>query len=158
VHHSVFRSTQWRAIDGDVLSAPRVHDFAVIWDEDHDVRVIGVAERLHLAGLLWPVCFIGERKGSVTLLLDYMAGPEVFADEGVWIDRIREVASSAGGDEWRVEIGMFQHLVDADEGTPQTDPAGIIPEPRERVLPYLQAIDALWQVGDREEPGGFDRP
>lgn len=154
VHHSVFRSTQWRAIDGDHLRAPRIHDFAVIWDDDHDERVIRVAERLHMEGLLWPVVFIGERKGVVTLLLDYMGGPELFADESVWIDKIRKVASHADDtDDWQVELGMYQRLVALDEGS-QTDPRRIIPEDEARVVPYLQSIDVLWLLGDREDTYG----
>jgi hypothetical protein len=41
----------------------------VIWDEDHDERVIGVVERMYFAGLLHPVLFVGERKGSLTVVL-----------------------------------------------------------------------------------------
>lgn len=156
VHYSVFRSTQWRAIDGDHLRAPRIHDFAVIWDEDHDERVIHVAERLHMAGLLWPVVFLGERKGVLTVLLDYMAGPNLFMDESVWIEKIRDVASQADDtDDWQVEIGMFHRMVVLDEGT-QTDAKRIIPEDETRVILYLQAIDVLWQLGDREEAYGED--
>lgn len=155
VHHSVFSSTQWRAIDGDHLRAPRIHDFAVIWDEDHDERVIRVAERLHIEGLLWLVVFIGERKGVVTLLLVYMDGPEVFTDESVWIDRLRKVAGHTEDvDDCQVEIGIYQRLVEIDESS-QTDPVHIIPVDRERVVPYLQAIDAPWLLGDREDAYGM---
>ena len=87
-----------------------------------------------------------------------MGGPDVFVDESVWIDRIREVASRADDtDDWQVELGMFHRMVALEEGT-MTKPMRIIPEDAERVVPYLQAIDVLWQLGDREEPGGFDRP
>lgn len=154
VHHSIFRSTQWRAIDGDQLTAPRIHDFAVIWDEDHDERVVRVAERLHMAGLLWPVVFIGERKGVVTLLLDYMGGPELWQDETVWLDRMRKVASHADDtDDWGVDIGMYQRMVVFEEGA-RTDPKRIIAEDPARVIPYLQAIDVLWLLGDREDAYG----
>ncbi len=154
VHYSVFRSTQWRAINADHLTAPRIHDFAIIWDEDHDERVIRVAERLHMEGLLWPVVFMGERKGEVTLLLDYFGGPEVFAGNAGWIDKIRKVAACADEtDHWHVEIGMYQRLFDIEAGS-QTDPKRIIPEESERVVPFLQAIDVLWQIGYREDAYG----
>ncbi|MBM3548872.1 MAG: hypothetical protein FJX54_18165 [Alphaproteobacteria bacterium] len=68
-HHSVFRSMQSRDINGSRLENRRIHDFAIIWDEDHDTRVISVVERLHLTGLLWPIVFIGERKGVLTIFL-----------------------------------------------------------------------------------------
>lgn len=154
-HHSVFRSTQWRAIDGDHLTAPRIHDFAVIWDEDHDTRVIRVVERLHMEGLLWPVVFVGERKGVVTLLLDYMGGPDVFVDASTWLDKIREVASKADDDDWAVEIGMYHRMVVIEEGT-QTTPLRIIPDDPARVVLYLQSIDVMWQLGDREDAYGAD--
>lgn len=154
VHHSVFRSTQWRAIDGDHLTAPRIHDFAVIWDEDHDERVVRVAERLHMAGLLWPLVFIGERKGVVTLLLDYMGGPELWQDETVWLDKIHNVASHADDtDNWEVEIGMYHRMVVLEEGT-QTNAIRIVPEDETRVVLYLQAIDVLWLLGNREDAYG----
>jgi len=150
-HHSVFRTMQWRGIDGQKLEQGRIHDFAVIWDTDHDERVVKVAERLHLAGLLFPVVFIGERKGVMTLLLDYMGGPEVFADEVGWTAKIEAVAEDASDDDgWQVVIGMYQRWEEVDEPT-QTNPAGMIGTHPAKAIAYLQGIDALWELGAKSE-------
>jgi hypothetical protein len=44
---------------------------------------------------------------------------------------------------------MYDRLIELGENT-QTDPKSIIPEDPARVVPYLQAIDVLWLLGDRE--------
>ena len=62
-HYSVFRSVEWLDVTRSPLELPEMHDFAVIWDEDHDTRVINVIERIYLSGLLSPIQFVGERKG-----------------------------------------------------------------------------------------------
>jgi hypothetical protein len=68
-HYSVMRVPIWR----DTLLRPMhqgaMLDFAIIWDEDHDERVLKVIERIYFAGLLAPVRFIGERKGTLSVLI-----------------------------------------------------------------------------------------
>ena len=68
-HYSVFRCAESRDVSWSPVSPAQVHDFAVIWDEDHDTRVIAVAEALYAEGVLAPVQFIGERKGNLTVIL-----------------------------------------------------------------------------------------
>jgi hypothetical protein len=55
---------------GPILPPMQQHTFALIWDEDHDERVIRVLEQLHVAHLLAPIRFIGERKGTLNVLYD----------------------------------------------------------------------------------------
>jgi hypothetical protein len=150
-HYSVFRTTQWRDINGDELKQARIHDFAVIWDEDHDTRVIRVAERLHMAGLLFPIAFIGERKGVLTVLFDHTAGPaEVMTGprEGEYLEEVGRIAADGDNDHWTFEYGYYHRPVVLEEGT-STTAGGIINDVPEKVVPYLQAIDALWQVGEK---------
>jgi hypothetical protein len=47
------------------------HDFAILWDEDRDQRIIPAARSLYYRGLIpgW-VCMLGERKGHLTLSVD----------------------------------------------------------------------------------------
>ena len=146
-HHSVFRSVQWRDIGGDPLETGRIHDFAIIWDEDHDVRAIRVAERLHLAGYLWPVVFIGERKGVLTILFAGMAGPLQDRDDD-HLAKIREIAEDAGDDRWDCHMGWFYRIEVCEEGTSHTG-GGIINDIGWRVVNYLNGIDALWQLGEK---------
>lgn len=146
-HHSVFRSVQWRDIEGGPLSKGRIHDFAIIWDEDHDTRVVGVAERLHLAGFLWPVVFIGERKGVLTILFAAMAGPLQDRDND-YLAQIRAIAGDAGDDIWTCHTGWFHRTVILQEGTPYTG-GGIINDEDWRVVNYLNGIDALWKLSEK---------
>lgn len=146
-HHSVFRSVQWRNISGDLLDQGRVHDFAVIWDEDHDTRIIRVIERLHLAGMLWPIIFIGERKGGVTILFAQMAGRLEDSKENL-INHICEIAKDGGDDSWTVQVGWFHRVTVPGEG-PHYTGWGIINDEDWRVVAYLQGIDALWELGEK---------
>lgn len=146
-HHSVFRSVQWHDIGGEPLDKGRIHDFAIIWDEDHDTRVIRVAERLHMAGLLWPVVFIGERKGMVTILFASMAGP-LRDRNNDYLSQILEIAEDGGDDSWTSHAGWFQRIEVLPEGTPYTG-EGIIADYDWRVVNYLNGIDALWQLGEK---------
>src|SRR5688572_1906398 len=57
-HYSVMRSVEWLDVVRRPLPLPEIHDFAVIWDEDHDSRVIEAVERIYMAGLLSPIQFI----------------------------------------------------------------------------------------------------
>lgn len=146
-HHSVFRSVQWHDIGGSPLTHGRIHDFTVIWDEDHDTRIIRVVERLHLAGLLWPVVFVGERKGVVTILFAQMAGP-LQDSKGNHLDQIRSIAEDAGDDSWTCRTGWFQRVEVLEEGTAYNG-ADIINDEDWRVFAYLQGIDALWELGEK---------
>ena len=143
-HHSILRSVQWRALDGGACKGGRIHDLAVIWDEDHDERIIGVVERLHLAGLLWPVVFIGERKGNVTILLAHDAGP-IEIDEPGYAEAVGRIVQDVEDDLWDASFGTF-HRDPANEDR-LTSSAGIIADDEAAVIAYLQAIDVLWQLG-----------
>lgn len=147
-HYSVFRSVQWRDIDGDFRDSGREHDFAVIWDEDHDTRVISLIENLHLAGLLWPIVFIGERKGVLTILFAHVAVPSLEDDKLEYHQRVRDIAEGNGGDSWICEFGWF-HRNEVIEEPNNTVTSAIIADSKDRVIPYLQAIDVLWDLGEK---------
>src|ERR1700692_4902503 len=68
-HYSVLQVPIWQDQWLNPLPLGSLLDFAVIWDEDHDERVIEVIENIYFSGLLAPVRFIGERKGSLSVLI-----------------------------------------------------------------------------------------
>jgi hypothetical protein len=144
-HYSVFRSVEWLDVQRRRLPIPHVHDFAVIWDQDHDERVIDAIERIYLAGLLSPVQFIGERKGGLTAIvasLHYWA-PRNEADA---YKRALEAIGQSLDDPWPVEIGCF----DRRSGSPQNRSfEGIISAAENKVELYLANIDSLWELGTR---------
>jgi hypothetical protein len=68
-HYSVLRAVVFHDPMGRRLSEGHFADFAVIWDEDHDVRVLEPIEEIYRRGLLSSFLMFGERKGSFTAIL-----------------------------------------------------------------------------------------
>jgi hypothetical protein len=111
-------------------------DLAIIWDEDHDERIWGVLERLHAAGLLAPVRFIGERKGSVTVICDPNTNYNIGGYER-YCQLVERMTATDDGDEWSVEV-----VQGIGGGSGQ-----IINAAKERVDAYLRGIEASWTLG-----------
>jgi hypothetical protein len=111
-------------------------DFAAIWDEDHDDRVIDAIMMLYVGGLLSPVRYIGERKGTLTILL----ASDLISD---WDPEKRQ--------QYRDDISdMCQCLEDpwtAHVAGIGEDGHSIIHASPEKVALYLKNIDMLWQLG-----------
>jgi hypothetical protein len=51
-HYSVLRAVVFHDETGEPLPDARFTDFAIIWDEDHDTRVIDPIEDIYCRGLL----------------------------------------------------------------------------------------------------------
>lgn len=145
-HYSVFRCVEWLDVTRRPLAHPQVHDFAVIWDEDHDERVIEAIERIYMAGLLSPVQFIGERKGGLTAIVAakfYFIGSEA---ETEGYRRALEAITQGLDDPWPAELGSF----DRSPGSPhQSFFEGLIQDNDHRVGLYLANIDSLWSLGTK---------
>ncbi|MGH7592632.1 MAG: hypothetical protein ACRELE_02070 [Gemmatimonadales bacterium] len=135
-HYSVLRVPIWQ----DEWLNPRAQgallDFAVIWDEDHDERVIDALEMLYFGGLLAPVRFIGERKGNLSVLID--AKTLEAWDHGAFKGYREALGDISRGleDPWPVTVGPVL-------GPKQS----IIHAAPENVITYLQNIQLLWQLG-----------
>lgn len=147
-HYSVLRSVEWLDVQREPLSLPQIHDFAVVWDEDHDTRVIEAVENIYMAGLFSPVQFIGERKGMLTIILAaryYWSGTGANIED--YKKAVEDICRDVGGDSWPVEIGSF----DRSPGSPhQCELHGIIAAGEHRVLTYLRNIDSLWSLGTKD--------
>ncbi|CAN7385075.1 hypothetical protein LJR016_002271 [Devosia sp. LjRoot16] len=145
-HYSIFRAAEWHDVMRRPLPVAQVHDFAVIWDEDHDTRVIEAIEKLYMRSLLSPVQFIGERKGGLSVILaaKFYYGIDD-ADLRAYQAAVETEVSLVGGDYWSVEIGSF----DRSEIDHQTDVGTIIQDTDFRAKTYLRNIDALWHLGTR---------
>jgi hypothetical protein len=116
-------------------------DFAVIWDEDHDERVIQVIEDLYFCGLLAPVRFVGERKGSLSVLIDERT---VQAWDHAALKGYREAVNDVGQgleDPWPT-------TVDTVSGSKHS----IIHASKEDVTLYLRNIHMLWFLGAKTNP------
>lgn len=145
-HYSVCRSVEWQDPLRRPLPQAEMHDFATIWDEDHDERVIEAIERILMAGLFSPVLFVGERKGTLTLIVDanfYFAGSE--AEVEAYRRAVQEIANRLN-DPWPVELGSF----DREVGNPHRNfYEGLISDNAHRVGVYLANIDSLWGLGTK---------
>jgi hypothetical protein len=67
-HYSVLRAVVFHDPIGTPLPEGDFTDFAVVWDEDHDLRVIEPIEEIYRRGLLSSFLIFGERKGSFTAI------------------------------------------------------------------------------------------
>ncbi|MDM0077465.1 hypothetical protein QTH90_23870 [Variovorax sp. J2P1-59] len=142
-HYTVVRtvlpvpeSREVRTFSDDRRPRLELLTLAVIWDEDHDERIWGVIERLHAAGLLAPVRFIGERKGNVTIICD---AATAFGTGGydLYRDLVEEMVYADDGDEWSLELQLG-----IGNGSCQ-----IIHASQDRVDAYLRGIEASWTLG-----------
>src|SRR3984893_6026972 len=68
-HYSVLRAVVFHDPMGKPLPEGQFADFAVIWDEDHDTRVIEPIEEIYRRGLLSSFLMFGEHKGLFTAIL-----------------------------------------------------------------------------------------
>jgi hypothetical protein len=145
-HYSVMRAPIWQDKWLNPLPQGAMLDFAIIWDEDHDERVLEIIERLYFAGLLAPVRFIGERKGTLSVLIDAETAE---AWKPLALRNYREAVSdisNSQADSWPAYISSLATLRNTPERTVSLDPS-IIHEDRAKVVAYLQNIDMLWHVG-----------
>lgn len=135
-HYSVLRAPVWHDEFLNRIDRCAFLDFAVIWDEDHDDRVIDAVMVLYVSGLLSPVRYIGERKGTLTVLL----APDVVR---IWEpERLQEYGDDIKDICQCMEDPWSAH-VDSADGRGHS----IIHASPEDVALYLKNIDMLWQLG-----------
>lgn len=139
-HYSVLRAIVFHDEDGKPIKTTRYrnaearfHDFAIIWDEDHDTRVIEVIEKIYCSGLLPFFAFIGERKGGVTALA-FKDSDALHHNAG---NIIEDICDNLGNDPWSAEMGVI------------TNPQGIINDKPNDVILYLRNILMLWKLGSK---------
>ncbi len=150
-HYSVLRCVEPLDVDRNPAQVPQIHDFAVIWDEDHDTRIISLVEQLYMANLLSPVQFIGERKGMVTIITAarwHWSSKQSRFEQ--WKTQVETIAASGcHNDSWNVSFRFFDRSYHPDIGSHQTDIGGIIADSDVKVEMYLRNIDNLWRLGTR---------
>lgn len=142
-HYSVFRVPQWFDRENKPSKVGLIQDFAVIWDEDHDERVIHAIEELHMAGLLAPVVFIGEKKGNLTVLVNYgFHGESSDLELKKYIKKVEAISEGFHDDYWPAQVGYFDGFNDR-----HSDLEGIIASDPVKADNYLRTIFSLWSLG-----------
>jgi hypothetical protein len=134
-HYSVLRVPIWHDASLKPSNEAQLLDFAVIWDQDHDERVIEVVERIYFDGLLAPVRFIGERKGTLSVLLDLTTLKSWSRGQ---YQRYHAAVNEIGPNDDR-----WPATVDAVEGLEHS----IIHASPQDVAIYLKNIQLLWRLG-----------
>lgn len=136
-HYSVLRCVSWHGASLAPLDGGAFHDFAIIWDQDHDTRIIPAIERLYFQGLLAPALFVGESKGLFTLLTgDSLAKDIARGSHEAYVAAVAAAAQPPGDDEWPTYV----RSVSRPEGC-------IIEDAEERVALYLKSLRDLWSLG-----------
>ncbi len=135
-HYSIVQSLAWTDLKLIPSSTPLLHNLAIIWDEDHDERIIGVIETLYLRGLLTPVLFAGERKGALSLVLNSDIATNM--PDGWLSEYTRKVSSIADNleDPWGIDVSLFDDSI-----------TGIINGDDREVNLYLHTVKMLWRLG-----------
>lgn len=149
-HYSIFRAIDSRDVTQKPTLLPRVHDFAVIWDDDHDRRIIPVIEEMLMAGLLPGVQFLGEHKGTLTIIL--AARTYWLIDLDSFTANVLDL-TKAVGDVWDIRVGMFDHSPNSLRTGQQCDFQGILGLAEDATHAYLLAIDGMWRLGSKEWRG-----
>ena len=136
-HYSILRATVFHDEFAKPLEKAKFLDFAIIWDEDHDDRVIVPIERLYRTGDLSSFIIFGERKG---MLFCHVAG----RFNGLRLPSAQAAVAAACtnivGDYWTNEISF----AGMDRGR------GIISADERSVGLYLETIKMLWRPGLKE--------
>lgn len=107
-------------------------DFAIIWDEDHDERIIGVLENLYEEKKLINYIIVGERKGGFTAILN----PSKRRKNP---DLLSEYLYAADGDMW---CTCVSDLNDLGNGW-------LFQSSKEKVEEYVSSILNKWQLGEK---------
>lgn len=146
-HYSVVRLTQWHGPKPGAPNANRLHDIAIIWDEDHDTRVIDALEQIHVAGLSSPIVFIGERKGHLTVLVDQRFVDSSSASELEQYSKAIERIAQDLDDPWSCDVDGFDTTMHMGD---QSVRYGIINDKGDKVTTYLCNINNLWALGHKD--------
>lgn len=148
-HYSVFRSFEYKDVCNYLTTKPLVHDFAVIWDVDHDERIIKVIENLYLAGLLSPIQFIGEHKGFLTIIVAAISiyGMDDFDN---YKKEVKLAAYKNFDDDWHINWGKFDRHDRNYDSMHQTDLASIMGIEQNIEHTHILNIDDKWKIGTKE--------
>ncbi len=136
-HYSVLRAVTWHGPNRQPLKEAHYLDFAIIWDEDHDSRVIHPIELLYKRGWLSSAIIVGERKAGFTFLM-----PDDLYESTSQLERqklqaeLDDLMQSLEDDPWNGDLGSIPAGGD-----------GIINDQKEKVQLYLRTIEMLWQLG-----------
>jgi hypothetical protein len=134
-HYSVLRAIVFQDAESETVPEGQYLDFAVIWDEDHDDRVMEPIYKLYCAGLLSSFIMFGERKGTMTGIVPVHVRPVPSHIEYLKVQLQKACTGMANGDWWSTEVATLSNsegLINDDDG---------------KVFHYLSNVNMLWDLG-----------
>jgi len=138
-HYSILRAVVFSDSLAKPLFDARFLDFAVIWDEDHDARIIEPIQKLYFAGLLPHFLMFGERKGILTgVVAPNAADAKHLSEFDGAMNKITQNLES--DDKWLAQAFGLDY--------PNEHP--IINDDAQKVRLYLNNLMMLWQLGLKE--------
>jgi len=91
----------------------RAVNVAVIWDEDHDERIIKIIEACYRRRILSSFIALGERKGILTGVLSPIVSDHYW--RAVFVDgQLTEIGAKEADDYWCAEVRGVGHWGDRD--------------------------------------------
>lgn len=150
-HCSILRAVGWHDLLGQLVDEAMWTDFGVVWDEDHDTRVIDVVTVMHQRGLLGRALFVGERKGDFTVVVSDDFYTLVRGPQGV--EEYEFVGGAEGIEAYRKEVEQITQAL-SDPWPTHVErigtPSGyLINDKPERVAMYLNTLNMLWALGPK---------
>jgi hypothetical protein len=139
-HASILRAIVFKDANLRELNRGAEHDFAIVWDADHDTRVIKAVEAIYREGLLSSILMIGERKGTLhaVVLGQNLHDYGVKSLHGYLEKELHGIAQSIEGDPW---LPSLRTLANPDRL--------IIDDDDDKVRLYLANLKMLWRLGVR---------
>ena len=132
---SILRATVFHDEMGAPLSEAMFADFGVIWDEDHDERMIEPIEAIYWAADLASFLFFGERKGSFCAVLSDDVRTQ---ERGALLDeRVSAVTRALPDDPWPACV-----IREGTEGSSNMS------DDSDKVV-YLANLRMLWRLGTK---------
>ena len=150
-HYSVVQALSWRSEKGELRQQASVQNVAIIWDEDHDERIIPCVEALLMAGLLHAVSMIGERKGGVTIVFNSMSAARLsdkqkraYREEVTRV--INDVVDAKHGDSWAITFGEMTDVPSLAKDGYEIFHQYLIQDDVHKVDTYVRNINYLWDI------------
>jgi hypothetical protein len=150
-HYSVVQALSWRSNKGELRKQAAVQNVAIIWDEDHDERIIPCVEALLMAGLLHAISMIGERKGGVTIVFNSMSAAYLSEDQKrayrEEVEKvINDVVETKYEDYWSVTFGEMTETPSLAKTGHQIFHQSLIQDDVQKIETYIRNINNLWAV------------
>lgn len=150
-HYSVVQALSWRSSNGELHKKAALQNVAIIWDEDHDLRIIPCLEALLMAGLLHAISLIGERKGGVTIVLNSMAAVDMDEDQKRKYQEeitqvINEVVSTKHEDFWAITFGEMTETPSLSTRGHEIFHRDLIQDEVQKIETYIRNINNLWNI------------